>query len=308
MSSLIVIGFVVALYVWILMKNTGVSADVAKKKEQVTSDLKTNTPWLPQDTSQMGNTVSPTITGISKVSKQQRRLSLKSSLVLFVLAMVGLFTLTERPLFWLSLGFSTKAAAVYTVALYCLSFYALVVGIAALLSAYLAFKRINSVMGYKIVTRTIKYGAAVLLVWGIIAYFPVSRRPRPPDYLIYENPDDLDSKNSRLEYIENMSISNISVIVDLQGDDAVGGYINNKGGKAVGEIELTLIALDVNNEPIYETKFNPITDSTVGLVGHYAKYPIAPNSSSSFWYKFTDAPSEWSRKVEIKITDIQFSY
>lgn len=83
------------------------------------------------------------------------------------------------------------------------------------------------------------------------------------------------------------------------------GKIKNTGNKTLKEVELTIYFLDKNGQRIYEDKYYPVLTSSLNFTGDGDK-PLKPNYIVDFGYKTDDVPSEWAKKIEAKITNIEF--
>ncbi|MBU1570588.1 MAG: hypothetical protein KKE00_08765 [Proteobacteria bacterium] len=73
------------------------------------------------------------------------------------------------------------------------------------------------------------------------------------------------------------------------------GEIKNTGDRTLKTIELTIYGLDSKGKPVFEKRYNR------AFVG-----PMKPNYSKNFAAELDDAPSDWSKKVKVAVTDIEF--
>jgi len=71
------------------------------------------------------------------------------------------------------------------------------------------------------------------------------------------------------------------------------GEIKNNGDKTILDIDITIYLLDEDNKPVHEENFT--------------LYAIKPNYTQEFTEEVYYASSDWSKRFELKITDIHFS-
>lgn len=114
---------------------------------------------------------------------------------------------------------------------------------------------------------------------------------------------DIEELDPKQAYIDKVKILNLRVAEAQFGGLGVFGEIKNTGDKTLTEVEITIYFLDKNNKPIFEETYSPVfvTDFSIG-----ENKPLRPNYSEKFGYSTDDVPSEWSKKVRAKITNIEF--
>lgn len=112
-------------------------------------------------------------------------------------------------------------------------------------------------------------------------------------------------KKEKSAYIKKVVLRNIEVAKDIFDEDGVFGEVKNTGDKSLDEVEITIYYLDKNGNPIYEEKYYPVLVSDLSIGN--ADKPLKPNYSRKFGYSTRDVPSDWARKVIIKVTDIKFT-
>jgi hypothetical protein len=83
------------------------------------------------------------------------------------------------------------------------------------------------------------------------------------------------------------------------------GEVKNGGDRAVSKVEITVHCLDKNGSAIFEKSYHPVHVSEFSLGDSNA--PLKLGYSRKFGVKVEDAPSEWSGKVEVKVTKIAFA-
>ncbi len=124
--------------------------------------------------------------------------------------------------------------------------------------------------------------------------------------------------NKKTEYIKNsLKLENVEVgegygQFDIPGygkkKPTVSGKLRNTGEKSLETVKITVYFLDSTGKRIGEESYYPInTNSIYGELLSESE-PLKPNYVRDWGYVVdTDAPSGWSKKVEVVITDIVFS-
>lgn len=88
------------------------------------------------------------------------------------------------------------------------------------------------------------------------------------------------------------------------GEAGVFGEIKNSGDKVLKEVEVTILCLGADGKPVFEKTYRPVFVSELGFSRDNT--PLKPGYSRQFGVKVDDAPSEWSKKVDVKVTKIRF--
>lgn len=106
-------------------------------------------------------------------------------------------------------------------------------------------------------------------------------------------------------YLPSVEVRNISVGKGFLGDTGVFGEVKNKGDKTLKKVEVTAYCLDKSGTVVFEKSYSPI------LVSEYSysmrgNKPLKPNYSEQFGFKVNEAPSDWSGKVKVEVTDLEF--
>jgi hypothetical protein len=105
-------------------------------------------------------------------------------------------------------------------------------------------------------------------------------------------------------YLSKLVVRNVSVGKSVLGEAGAFGEVKNTGDRALKEVEITIFCLGKDGKPVFEKKSHPV------LVGSYAigksAEPLKPGYSRQFGVKLDDAPSDWSHKVEIRVTGLEF--
>ena len=106
-------------------------------------------------------------------------------------------------------------------------------------------------------------------------------------------------------YLDKILVMGVVVEPMTLGRKGVLGEIKNGGNRALSDVELTIYCLDKNGSSIFEKSHHPVHASDVSLVT--SNLPLKPGYSRRFEVIINDAPSEWSGKVEVKVTKIEFT-
>ncbi len=105
-------------------------------------------------------------------------------------------------------------------------------------------------------------------------------------------------------YFDKIEVRNIHLGTDFLGTIGIYGEIKNNGDRTLKEVEITTYCLDKNEKVVFESSYHPV------LVSEYSfmrdNTPLKPNYSRRFGYKLNDAPSDWSKKVKVAVTDVKF--
>ncbi len=105
-------------------------------------------------------------------------------------------------------------------------------------------------------------------------------------------------------YISKVSVQNVTVGKGVLGETGAFGEIKNAGDKTLKEVEITIYCLGPDGKPIFEKQYHPVVESEFSFSD--ANKPLKPGYSRKFGVKLDDAPAEWNKKVEVKVTGIKF--
>ncbi len=111
-----------------------------------------------------------------------------------------------------------------------------------------------------------------------------------------------EQNQEKQSYVDKVKIMNLRVAKAVLDDWGVFGEIKNTGNRTLTEVEITIHYLDEYGNTIYENAFHPV------LISRWSSdnKPLKPNYSEKFGYGTDDVPSEWSKKIEVSITNIEF--
>lgn len=110
---------------------------------------------------------------------------------------------------------------------------------------------------------------------------------------------------AELAYLDKMNVRDVFVEPMTLGRKGVVGELKNGGDRVVSDVEITIYCLDKNGRPIFEKLYHPVNTSDVSLTS--SPLALKPGYSRRFEAIINDAPSEWSGKVEVKVTKIEFT-
>lgn len=113
-------------------------------------------------------------------------------------------------------------------------------------------------------------------------------------------------KMSEIEsaYLEQVAVQRVRVSKDTLGRPGVFGEIKNKGAKSLKKVEITIYFLDKKKKAIHEKTYHPVLVSKYAFGGDNT--PLKPGYARKFGYKADDAPSGWSRRVKVAVTEVEF--
>jgi hypothetical protein len=106
------------------------------------------------------------------------------------------------------------------------------------------------------------------------------------------------------EYLGRVIVSGVKVARSVLGQTGVFGEIKNTGDRTLKGVEITIYCLGPDGKPIFEKTYHPVlvTEMSFGDEGK----PLKPGYSRTFGVKMDDAPSSWTKKVDVKVTSIEF--
>ena len=115
---------------------------------------------------------------------------------------------------------------------------------------------------------------------------------------------DIDNFKEIQEYIPKIVVKNIQIGESILDEMGVWGEIKNTGERTLDKVEITIYCIDKSGKTIFEKNYHPVFVSEYSFSS--ASEPLKPNYSRKFGVKLDDAPSDWARKVNIKVTDVVF--
>ena len=107
----------------------------------------------------------------------------------------------------------------------------------------------------------------------------------------------------KTDYLKNVVVRNVHVGMSVLDEQGVWGEIKNVSNRALKEVEITIYCLDKNGNSVFEKKYHPVAE--LSLFDDRDE-PLKPNYSRKFGVNIDDAPTDWAKKVKVKITNIEF--
>lgn len=106
-------------------------------------------------------------------------------------------------------------------------------------------------------------------------------------------------------YFPNIEVRNTKIGKSILNETGVFGELKNKGDRSLKRVEVTTYCLDKDGKVVFEKNFPAVlvSDYSFGLRDNK---PLKPNYSQQFGYKLDDAPSDWSGKIRVEVTDLEF--
>jgi hypothetical protein len=105
-------------------------------------------------------------------------------------------------------------------------------------------------------------------------------------------------------YLSNILVGKIHVGEDVLGRTGVFGEVKNSGDRTLKKVEITIYCLGPDGKPVFEKTYTPVLVSEVSVSD--SNQPLKPGYSRQFGVKMDDAPSEWTKQVEVKVTQAEF--
>lgn len=109
--------------------------------------------------------------------------------------------------------------------------------------------------------------------------------------------------NAESAYLPQVRVRNVRVALGELNREGVFGEINNAGEKTLKEVEITIYCLGKDGKHVYETTFHPVVELSIG---DDRGQPLKPGYSRKFGVRLDEAPSDWDKGVEVKVTSIKF--
>jgi hypothetical protein len=105
-------------------------------------------------------------------------------------------------------------------------------------------------------------------------------------------------------YLPRVITRNVRVGQTYLDEVGVFGEIKNTGDKTLKEVELLIYCLGPDGRPIFEKSYHPVNVSEFSFGD--ANQPLKPGYSRQFGVKMEDAPSEWTKKIDVKVVSVGF--
>ena len=106
------------------------------------------------------------------------------------------------------------------------------------------------------------------------------------------------------DYLAKVLVKGVNVGKSTLDETGVFGEIKNAGDRTLKKVEITIYCLGSDGKPIFEKTYLPVMVSELSF--DESGQPLKPGYSRQFGVRLDDAPSDWSRKVDVKVTHVEF--
>ncbi len=110
---------------------------------------------------------------------------------------------------------------------------------------------------------------------------------------------------AEVAYIEKVLVRNVRVGKSVLDEAGAWGEVKNSGDRTLKKVDLVIYCLGADGKPVFEKTFSPVWVTEVSMPGDENE-PLKPGYSRQFGVKLDDAPSDWSKRVEVKVTGVEF--
>jgi hypothetical protein len=107
------------------------------------------------------------------------------------------------------------------------------------------------------------------------------------------------SPDEETAYLDRIQVKNVSVGKSVLGDEGVFGEVKNLGDRTVEMVEITIYCLGKDGKIVFEKTYRAVTK-------YDTKGQLKPGYSRQFGVKLDDAPSDWAKKVTVKVSEVAF--
>jgi hypothetical protein len=112
------------------------------------------------------------------------------------------------------------------------------------------------------------------------------------------------SNPEQLAYLDKIVVRNITVGKSDLGESGVFGEIKNTGDRTLKKVEITIYCLGSDGKPVFDKTYDPVLVSDLSFGD--SNEPLKAEYSRRFGVKMDDAPSDWTKKVDVKVTAVEF--
>lgn len=119
------------------------------------------------------------------------------------------------------------------------------------------------------------------------------------------SPNDKPDDEGATAYLDKVLVRNLHVGETVLGETGVWGEVKNTGDRTLKSVEIVIYCLGPGGKPVFEKTYSPVLVTDTPLFGQ-DNQPLRPGYSQKFGVKLDDAPSDWTKKVEVKVTNIAF--
>jgi hypothetical protein len=100
------------------------------------------------------------------------------------------------------------------------------------------------------------------------------------------------------------AVSKVSVGKAELGGAGVWGRVKNMGERTLKKVEITVYCLGPEGKPVLEKSYLPVLVRDMSFSD--SGKPLKPGYSRRFGVELDDAPTEWAKKVDVKVTQVEF--
>lgn len=104
-------------------------------------------------------------------------------------------------------------------------------------------------------------------------------------------------------YLSSVIVRNVTVSKSDLGEDGIFGEVKNIGDRTLRKVEITIYCKDAEGKTVFEKQYDPVLVTKLSLGDNN---PLKPGYARQFGVRLSDAPSDWSKKVDVKVSTVEF--
>ncbi len=112
------------------------------------------------------------------------------------------------------------------------------------------------------------------------------------------------SDTNEAAYLGKVLVNKVKIGKSVLDEPGVFGEVKNTGDRTLKEVEITIFCLGGDGRPVFEKTYHPVLVSSFSFGD--ANQPLKPGYSRQFGVKLNDAPSDWAKAVDVKVTTVHF--
>jgi hypothetical protein len=105
------------------------------------------------------------------------------------------------------------------------------------------------------------------------------------------------ARADELAYLNQVLVQNVRVDQNSHRNGGVFGELKNTGSRVLKRVEITIYCLGMDGKPVFEKTRSVVRSSDD---------PLKVGYSRQFDVNLRDAPSDWLKKVDVKVSEVQF--
>ena len=102
-------------------------------------------------------------------------------------------------------------------------------------------------------------------------------------------------------YIPKVELRNIQLGKSYSGDKGVTAEVKNPGDRTINKLRVSVYFLDSAGKPVHEEYCLPVYSERFSSE---TLYPLKPHYSRKFGHYFSNVPSDWAGKIDVKVTEL----